>query len=144
MPPLSPAAVLIFSLCVPRAPSASPPAIRDLQNPRRRESLSADIPLPDRAASEEKARTPADQILPVLPNRIRGDPPPARRASGRGPQRRAVVRRNKQARRCHLPVPRQCAAALRCLQASATSRGKQPPVRTAPSPPLPPSVLRDF
>src|SRR6267378_499013 len=141
MPPLSPAAVLIFPLCVPRAPSASPPAIRDLQNPPRRESLSADIPLPDKAASEEKVRTPADRILPVLPNRIRGDPPHARRASEKGPQLRAAVRRNKQARRCHLPALRRCAAVLRCLQAYATSRGKRPPVRTAPSPPLPPSAL---
>src|SRR5207249_8433598 len=63
--------------------------------------------------------------------------------NGKGRQRRVAARRNKQERRYHLPVPRQCVAVLRCPPAFAANRGKPPLVRTVPSPPLPPCALPD-
>src|SRR5215471_12244445 len=59
---------------------ATPPAVRDPQNPPAHESSSVDTPHPGRAASAAKSQTPWHQTPPGLPNRIPVGPPPARPA----------------------------------------------------------------
>jgi len=116
------------------------PAIRDLQNPPRRESLFVRYS----ASSQRELRHiectdfRADQLFPVLPNKIRGDPPQnARRAGENGRSDERGVPRIAKRRVISLCCGIRCRS-LRCPSTCATNRVKRPPARTVLSPALPP------